>query len=262
MTEQFNLCFQNLKVAAPVAARLVPGQGVIHLVFAGEDHRPWHSYSAPAEEMAGILAELLAQARAMVAGHNPLSESCSPPAPLTPQGEAKTSYTPAQVPRPRSAITAEDMRGLDDEAALSLLIERFRNSDAKIYTALLADYYTQTKKHYKGTSEADLEVGDGDEELAASSLPLPVPAPRVPSQLRRDLEMIRPRLGEVIQNGQFVKGHQSRIAEILHITNSGVTNRERIKGVERILLKKLVSSSSSSTAEKPADVDPGAIRAA
>lgn len=69
-----NLYFQTLKVQAAVTAHLIPGQGVTHLVFAGDDHKPWHSYSAPTAEMAALLRELLHQIETIQAGGNPLRE--------------------------------------------------------------------------------------------------------------------------------------------------------------------------------------------
>lgn len=266
-----DLYFQTLKVQSPVSARLIPGQGVTHLVFAGEDHKPWHSYSAPTEEMPGILAELLAQAQAIAAGENPLSEDWHVNLSALAREELgvatwkrKTAYSPGDGQRPRSAITLADLKKVDDETALALLIERFRHSDAKIYNALLTDYYTLTKRHYKGTSDADLDLDD----VAAASLPqedAPALVQRAPSQLQRDLETIRPHLSTLIQNGQLVRGIQTRIAEILGITNAGATHRQRILKIVRVLethLKKNSSTTSSTAAEEAADLDPGAIRAA
>jgi hypothetical protein len=89
----------------------------------------------------------------------------------------------------------------------------------------------------------------GDESAA-----LPAPDP-VANQLSQDLAAVRPHLKKIIQAGQFVRGHQSRIAEALGITNGGASNRRRIKRIERFLARKIAgkkNSSSSSPAEHPA----------
>lgn len=69
------LLFQTLQHQIPVNAYVIPGQGVAHLVFHGEDHRPWHSYSLPTAEMTVFLRELLHQVETIQAGGNPLSEA-------------------------------------------------------------------------------------------------------------------------------------------------------------------------------------------
>lgn len=72
---QYPLCFQNFNQQTPVAAYLVPGQGVTHLVIHGENQQPWHSYSAPTADMVDLLRDLLHQVETIQAGGNPLSES-------------------------------------------------------------------------------------------------------------------------------------------------------------------------------------------
>lgn len=59
-------------------------------------------------------------------------------------------------------------------------------------------------------------------------------------QLKQDLAAVKPHLDRIIQNGEFVRGHQSRIAECLGVVNGGVTNRRRIKKIEKVLVKKFL----------------------
>lgn len=68
------------------------------------------------------------------------------------------------------------------------------------------------------------------------------------SQLDLDLEAIRPYLNEIIQDGQFVYGHQSVIARVLGGKNDGGFRRNRILPVETALAKFISSATSTSAA--------------
>lgn len=240
------LLFQDFKQQTPVSAYIIPGQGVAHLVIHGPDNqKPWHDYSAPTEDMARLLNDLLHQVRAILSGQNHLSENCPAPSPCKGEGWGGGKS---------SKLTVADLAGLDDETALILLIEHFKNSEAKIYNTLLTDYYTLTKRHYHGTSDADLEplitppsprgtTGGRAERRAGGE-----------GSLHRDLKTIRPHLSKLIQNGQLVRGHQTRIAEILKITNAGATNRQRILKIVKTLeahIKKNSSTTSTTTDQPP-----------
>lgn len=82
------------------------------------------------------------------------------------------------------------------------------------------------------------------EEVSAGKVATGNPRAAVHSQLRLDLEMIRPRLTEIIQSGQFVYGHQSVIARLLGGENHGGFRRNRILPVEAAL-SRLTSSATS-----------------
>jgi hypothetical protein len=73
------------------------------------------------------------------------------------------------------------------------------------------------------------------------------------SQLDLDLEAVRPYLDNIIQDGSFVYGYQSRIAEALNIPNQG-SYRRRIKNVATALARQLDSTSTTG----PGDLEDGA----
>lgn len=73
------------------------------------------------------------------------------------------------------------------------------------------------------------------------------PAQVKPSQLWQDLDVIRPHLPKIVHNGQFVYGHQSRIAEALGIPNQG-SYRRRIQNVVSALQRTVIKNSTSTTA--------------
>jgi len=66
-----------------------------------------------------------------------------------------------------------------------------------------------------------------------------------PSQLWLDLDAIRPHLSLIVQDGQFVYGYQSRIAEALGVPNQG-NYRRRIQNVVSALQRTLIRNSNTS----------------
>lgn len=138
----------------------------------------------------------------------------------------------AELADPFSLITVEDLHGKTAEQRRALVYLRFKNSrkfkdgigafdDADGY--MFADW----EKHLPSLQEAEVEVGPVD-------------------QLERDLAAVQPYLDNIIKDGRFVYGYQSRIAEALAIPNEG-SYRRRIKNVAAALARQLPAPQEDST---------------
>lgn len=216
------LHFTNLKQEAEVAALIIPGSGVTHLVIHGEDHWPWHSYSAPKEEMVRLLQELLAQARAIVAGHNPLSEVDDW------QAESQGSRVAGLQSRRVAGLQPGSPRlnpGATDWAWL---------------TPEMVIAYVEQSPVLQGVA-GDVRAALGKAWPAGE-----VPAPRVPSQLELDLETIRPHLARITAGGKINK---SAIARVLGLSAGGASAWRRVTAIAEYL-----SSSSSEEELPPAEI--------
>jgi hypothetical protein len=82
-----------------------------------------------------------------------------------------------------------------------------------------------------------------------------------PSQLWQDLNAIRPHLSRIVQNGQFIYGHQSRIAEALGVPNQG-SYRRRIQNVARALERTLIRDSTQNSTSSTGSIAPSPAQSA
>lgn len=98
------------------------------------------------------------------------------------------------------------------------------------------------------------------EQVAAKQFTSNDAPAKAPSQLQLDMKTIKPHLSEIIQNGQFIYGHQSTIANLLGGKNDGAFRRNRILPVEAEL-KRLISSTTSTQFDRSGanngNFDPG-----
>lgn len=125
-----------------------------------------------------------------------------------------------------SRIRITDLTG-DPFHDWPLIVARFQYSQPDLVEAILSD--PRTARFVKR------KVNNGD-----------VLSPQIaPSQLWQDLDAIRPHLAKIIQAGQFVYGHQSRIAEALGVPNVG-NYRRRILNVAGALERTLIRNSNNS----------------
>lgn len=136
-------------------------------------------------------------------------------------------------PQDRSLITMSDLRPSTPENAAynwRLIVHRFPWLFAKDF-------------EYKHAVKLAEQIATEQDTTGKA------PA-KIKSQLQLDLETIKPHLDEIIQDGQFVYGHQSSIARILGGKNDGGFRRNRVLPVEAALTK-LISSATSTTSTSP-----------
>jgi hypothetical protein len=208
---QYPLYFQNFKQQTPVTAYLVPGAGVTHLVIHAANHQPWHSYSAPIQEMAALLQNLLAQAQAISAGQNPLAE--------VDEGQAVITTPPGplgRTPGARMNPGATDWDWLTPEMVIAYV------EQSPMLHPVAADVRAALGKTWPAAGKAI--------------------SPRVPSQLELDLSTIRPYLDKITAGGKINK---SEIARGLGLPTGG-SGWSRVQAVAGAL-----SSSSSTSTDAP-----------
>lgn len=162
--------------------------------------------------------------------HVPQDLAEQPPAAVEPQPQtwvfSGDDDLPDNIePRRDHEITMADLRPGDDEYNWRLIVRRFPWLFAKDFG------YKQAVKYAEQVSAAK----------AAQPDPLSTEA-----QLQLDLATVRPHLRKIIQQGQFVYGYQSRIAEALGIPNAG-GSRRRIKNVADALAEQYEISTTTTT---------------
>jgi hypothetical protein len=130
--------------------------------------------------------------------------------------------------------------GLDIEAAESM---KFNFLQAEIYLEAEEDDITPD----------DLANATNQDELWSllcqkyPSLSVTKPKTTKLTQLEQDFEKIKPHLTELIQDGQFVYGHQSIIARLLSGSNEGNFRKKRVLPMEKLLVELYISTSTTST---------------
>lgn len=136
----------------------------------------------------------------------------------------------AEPPESFSLIRVEDLNGLTAQQRKALIYLRFKNgpkfkNGIGAFDDVDGYMFEEWEKHVPSLQELQAEGG--------------------PSQLERDLAAVAPYLDNIIQDGRFVYGYQSRIAEALNVPNEG-SYRRRIKNVAAILAKQPDPTSTTS----------------
>jgi hypothetical protein len=172
---------------------------------------------------------------------------CGQPLDLPAEPELGIIYASedAEPPTRVNLITVQDLDGKNSQQRKALIYLRF-NSDLKFKDGVGAfedvDGYMfeDWEKHLPALMEGGSSTGPGQ------------------NQLELDLAAVEPFMDSIIQDGRFVYGYQSRIAEALRVPNEG-SYRRRIKNVAAVLARRLgparpARDSISTTAPvKPAD---------
>lgn len=156
----------------------------------------------------------------------------APPSP-PPTSEPGIIYaSESAAARSFNLINIQDLDGMNADQRKALIYLRFKNDPA---FADIEGYYFEEWEKYLPSLQENANSGQ--------------------SQLERDLEAVTPYLDNIIRDGRFVYGYQSRIAEALNIPNEG-SFRRRIKNVAAILAGQSYSTSTTAPTD-PVDHDVG-----